>query len=105
MKRYLALILLSVVACRSTYYAVWEKLGREKRDILRHRVVDARDDREFARGHLRGSVNVGLGGRFAEYVGEVMEPGTAIVLVTPEGDLLVSDDQAGAIYRIRYTGR
>ena len=27
------------------------------------------------------------------------------VLVTPEGDLLVSDDQAGAIYRIRWTGR
>ena len=27
------------------------------------------------------------------------------VLVTPTGDLLISDDQAGAIYRVRYTGR
>jgi len=27
------------------------------------------------------------------------------VLVTPAGDLLVSDDQAGAIYRIRWTGK
>ncbi|MEI8358699.1 MAG: PQQ-dependent sugar dehydrogenase, partial [Deltaproteobacteria bacterium] len=27
------------------------------------------------------------------------------VLVTPSGDLLVSDDQAGAIYRIRWTGK
>jgi hydroxyacylglutathione hydrolase len=48
-------------------------------------VIDARDDAAFAAGHLRGSVNVGLGGRFAEYAGEVMHPGTPIVLVTPPG--------------------
>ena len=48
-------------------------------------VVDGRDDASFAQGHLRGSVNVGLGGRFAEYTGEVMQPGTPIVLVTDPG--------------------
>ena len=48
-------------------------------------VIDARDDMSFAGGHLRGSVNVGLGGRFAEYSGEVMAPDTPIVLVVPEG--------------------
>ncbi len=48
-------------------------------------VIDGRDDASFTAGHLRGSVNVGLGGRFAEYVGEVMQPGTPIVLVTPPG--------------------
>lgn len=48
-------------------------------------VLDARDDMVFAAGHLRRSVNVGLGGRFAEYAGEVMSPGTPIVLVTPPG--------------------
>ncbi len=48
-------------------------------------VVDGRDDVSFAAGHLRGSVNVGLGGRFAEYTGEVMAPGTPIVLVTDPG--------------------
>jgi rhodanese-related sulfurtransferase len=48
-------------------------------------VIDARDDLEFAAGHLRGSVNVGLGGRFAEYAGEVMAPQTPILLVTPPG--------------------
>jgi glyoxylase-like metal-dependent hydrolase (beta-lactamase superfamily II)/rhodanese-related sulfurtransferase len=48
-------------------------------------VVDARDDMAFAAGHLRGSVNVGLGGRFAEYAGEIMTPGTPIVLVTDPG--------------------
>ena len=48
-------------------------------------VIDARDDAAFAAGHLRGSINVGLGGRFAEYAGEVMKPETPIVLVTPPG--------------------
>jgi len=48
-------------------------------------VIDGRDDASFAAGHLRGSVNVGLGGRFAEYAGEVMTPGTPIVLVTEPG--------------------
>ena len=44
-------------------------------------VLDCRDDMAFAAGHLRGSVNVGLSGRFAEYAGEVMRPDTPIVLV------------------------
>ena len=48
-------------------------------------VIDAREDIAFAAGHLRGSVNVGLSGRFAEYAGEVMAPQTPIVLVTPPG--------------------
>ena len=48
-------------------------------------VIDSRDDMSFAAGHLRGSINVGLSGRFAEYVGEVMEPGTAIVLIGDPG--------------------
>ncbi len=48
-------------------------------------VVDTRDSADFAAAHLRGSVNVGLGGRFAEYTGEVVQPGTPIVLVTEPG--------------------
>jgi hydroxyacylglutathione hydrolase len=48
-------------------------------------IIDARDDAAFAAGHVRGAVNVGLGGRFAEYTGEVMQPDTPIVLVTPPG--------------------
>jgi hydroxyacylglutathione hydrolase len=48
-------------------------------------VIDSRDDVDFAAGHLRGSVNVGLGGRFAEYAGEVMRPGTPIVVVADGG--------------------
>lgn len=59
-------------------------------EVLQHQhdgavVVDGRTDVEFAAAHLRGSVNVGLGGRFAEYAGEVMAAGTPIVLVVPGG--------------------
>lgn len=48
-------------------------------------VVDTRDDADFALGHLKGSINVGLGGRFAEYSGEVVSPGTAMVVVAEPG--------------------
>lgn len=48
-------------------------------------VIDTRDAADFAAGHLEGSINVGLGGRFAEYTGEVVAPGTAIVLVCEPG--------------------
>jgi glyoxylase-like metal-dependent hydrolase (beta-lactamase superfamily II)/rhodanese-related sulfurtransferase len=48
-------------------------------------VLDARDDMAFASGHLRGSINVGLQGRFAEYSGEVMSPNAPMVLITDPG--------------------
>ena len=48
-------------------------------------VLDSRDANDFAAGHLRGSINVGLGGRFAEYAGEVIRAGSPIVLVTDPG--------------------
>jgi hydroxyacylglutathione hydrolase len=48
-------------------------------------VLDARAPEAFASGHLRGSVNVGIDGRFAEYAGDVVRPGQPIVLVTDPG--------------------
>ncbi|MEK0415745.1 MAG: hypothetical protein RL352_1142 [Actinomycetota bacterium] len=48
-------------------------------------IVDSREPDDFARGHLVGSRNVGLSGRFAEYVGEVVKPTDTIVLVCAEG--------------------
>jgi glyoxylase-like metal-dependent hydrolase (beta-lactamase superfamily II)/rhodanese-related sulfurtransferase len=55
-------------------------------DVVRHRdagavVLDTRAANDFAAGHLRGSVNVGLEGRFAEYAGDVLQPSDAVVLV------------------------
>ena len=48
-------------------------------------VVDGRPSDAFASGHLRGSINVGLDGRFAEYAGDVVRPDQAVVLVTDPG--------------------
>lgn len=48
-------------------------------------LLDTRDAAEYAKGHLRSSVNVGLGGRFAEYAGSIAEPDQAIALVCDPG--------------------
>jgi rhodanese-related sulfurtransferase len=48
-------------------------------------VVDGRAPDVFASGHLQGSLNVGLDGRFAEYTGDVVRAGRPIVLVTDTG--------------------
>ena len=51
-------------------------------------MLDTRDANEFSIGHLAGSLNVGAGGRFAEYAGSVVGPDMTIVLVTdPGGEL------------------
>ncbi|MDQ2728970.1 MAG: rhodanese-like domain-containing protein [Actinomycetota bacterium] len=43
-------------------------------------VLDGRDAEAFAAGHLRGAVNVGLSGRFAEYAAAVHAPGQQVIL-------------------------
>ena len=48
-------------------------------------VIDTRPADMFASGHLRGSINVGLDGRFAEYAGDVLRPGQSVILVTEPG--------------------
>ena len=59
-------------------------------EALAHRdagafLLDVRESLDFAGGHLAGSVNVGIDGRFAEYAGSVVPVGTPIVLVaSPE---------------------
>ena len=48
-------------------------------------LLDTRSPESFASGHLRGSINVGLDGRFAEYAGDVIRPGRRVVLLGDEG--------------------
>jgi hypothetical protein len=44
----LVFLCLLVVGCRSTYYSVWEKFGKHKRDLLRDNVEQVRDDQQAA---------------------------------------------------------
>jgi hydroxyacylglutathione hydrolase len=55
------------------------------RDAAGAVVLDTRAPNDFAAGHLRGSINVGLEGRFAEYAGDVLRPDAAVILVADEG--------------------
>jgi rhodanese-related sulfurtransferase len=48
-------------------------------------LVDVRDAVSFAAGHLVGSIDVGLDGRFAEYVGMVVRPTDDVVLLASTG--------------------
>jgi rhodanese-related sulfurtransferase len=49
-------------------------------------VVDTRDAATFAAGHLAGSLNVALDGRFAEFAGSVALPTDTLVVVAEPGD-------------------
>jgi hydroxyacylglutathione hydrolase len=56
----------------------------ELEEVLRRQadgavVLDVRSPEDFARGHLRGSVNVGLDGRFAEYAAQVASGDVVLV--------------------------
>ncbi len=59
-----------------------EVLARQEAGAV---VLDTRSPQAFAAGHLRGSVNVGLEGRFAEYAGDLLEPDQEVILVCPFG--------------------
>ncbi len=48
-------------------------------------LVDGRNPEDFALGHLRGAVNIGLEGRYAEFAGSVVKPDADIVLFTDPG--------------------
>jgi glyoxylase-like metal-dependent hydrolase (beta-lactamase superfamily II)/rhodanese-related sulfurtransferase len=60
-------------------------------------VLDTREPGEFAAGHLRGSLNVGLAGRFAEWAGDVIRPDQRIVLVCEPGRELEAKVRLGRI--------
>ena len=48
-------------------------------------VLDTRDPAEYAGAHLRGSVNVGLGGSYATWSGTLLDPARPIVIVADPG--------------------
>ncbi|MFP5257190.1 MAG: MBL fold metallo-hydrolase [Acidimicrobiia bacterium] len=48
-------------------------------------LLDTRAPEAFASGHVRGSVNVGLDGRYAEYAGDIVRPGQQVVILGDGG--------------------
>lgn len=47
--------------------------------------LDVRDPQEWASGHLRASVNIGLGGRFAQWAGTLLSRDRKIVIIARPG--------------------
>ena len=60
-------------------------------------VLDTREPGDFAVGHLSGSLNVGLAGRFAEYAGDVIRPDRHILLVCEPGREIEAKVRLGRI--------
>jgi len=48
-------------------------------------ILDVREPAEYAKGHLAGSVNIGLGGQFATWAGTLLEHTRPIVVVAEPG--------------------
>ena len=48
-------------------------------------ILDVRDAAEYAKGHLAGSINVGLGGQYATWAGTVLDRTKPIVIIAEPG--------------------
>jgi rhodanese-related sulfurtransferase len=48
-------------------------------------ILDVRDAAEYAKGHLAGSINIGLGGQFATWAGTVLDRVRPIVIIAEPG--------------------
>src|SRR5262249_6305962 len=48
-------------------------------------ILDTRDPAEFAAAHLAGSINIGLGGQYATWVGTVLDRTHPIVIIAAAG--------------------
>ena len=60
-------------------------------------VLDTRGPEDFAGGHLIGSLNIGMAGRYAEFAGGVIQPETPIVLVAEAGRELEAKNRLARI--------
>jgi rhodanese-related sulfurtransferase len=64
-------------------------------------VLDVRDASEYAKGHLAGSINIGLGGQYATWAGTVLDPARPIVIIAEPGR---EQDAAMRLGRIGFDG-
>jgi len=106
------------------YFAYDAVLNRKERDLLDERtlptaldlaaldrlvpdgamIIDGRGPEEFAQGHLRGSINVGLSGRYAEFAGSVVPHDVDIILIVDDGFELEAKNRLARIGFDRVVG-
>jgi rhodanese-related sulfurtransferase len=67
-------------------------------------LIDGREPEEFARGHLVGSINVGLNGRYAEFAGSVVPIDVDIVIIVDDGFELEAKNRLARIGFDRVVG-
>jgi rhodanese-related sulfurtransferase len=60
-------------------------------------ILDTRDPDEFGAAHLRGSINVGLGGQYATWAGTILNRTDAIVIIADPGREYESTVRLGRI--------
>ncbi len=48
-------------------------------------ILDVRDASEYGKGHVAGSINIGLGGQFATWAGTVLDRAKPIVIIAEPG--------------------
>ncbi|HTP20079.1 MAG TPA: rhodanese-like domain-containing protein [Solirubrobacteraceae bacterium] len=60
-------------------------------------LLDARDQAEFEGAHIRGALNIGLGGSFATWCGTILDPARPVVLVAEPGREVEAATRLGRI--------
>jgi rhodanese-related sulfurtransferase len=60
-------------------------------------LLDTREQAEFEGAHIRGALNIGLGGSFATWCGTVLDQGRPVVLVAEPGRELEAATRLGRI--------
>ncbi|MEN6426269.1 MAG: rhodanese-like domain-containing protein [Phycisphaerales bacterium] len=76
--------------------------GAELTDSARYYVVDIRDAKDYAAGHIPNSVNIALRGRMETWVGIMVPWGSNIVLC---GELEDLQEGLHRLHRVGYTGQ
>jgi len=72
--------------------------------VLDAQVLDVRSPDEFSAGHLRGSLNVGLDGRFAQWAGSLLDPKKPVVVLAAPGKELEALTRLGRVGFENITG-
>lgn len=74
-----------------------------RKDLAQAVTVDLRDGQRYAAGHLPGAINIGLEGRFENWVGIIVPPEAPLVLAAETAEELA--EGVRRLHRIGYRAR